>query len=123
MTYLYTAWSHDISNRDYVRVIIYFLERGSSNLKYLKPFYEYSYKKFGSNFSGEEGNLDETNEEKLKRKSKEELEKEIRNAEDNSKPKTEGNFNSPEEKIKYYLQKAKDSKKNSDDDQKMLIQE
>jgi hypothetical protein len=123
MTYLYTAWSHDVNNRDYIRVIIYFLERGSSNLKYLKPFYEYSYKKFGSNFSGEDGNLDESAEEKLKRKSKEELEKEIRSEEGNSKPKSEGSFNSNEEKIKYYLQKAKDSKKNSDDDQKMLIQE
>jgi hypothetical protein len=123
MTYLYTAWSHDLNNRDYVRVIIYFLERGESNLKYLKPFYEYSYKKFGSNFSGSDGNLNESAEEKLKRKSKEELEIEIRNEEQSSNPKNEGSFNSPDEKIKYYLQKAKDSKKNSDDDQKMLIQE
>ena len=123
MTFLYSAWSHDLNNRDYVRVIIYFLERGSLNLKYLRPFYEYAFKKFGSNFSGEDGNLAESIEEKLKRKAKEELEKEITSEEQNSNPKFEGNFNSSDEKIKYYLQKAKENKKNSDDDQKMLIED
>ena len=34
MTYLYSAWSHDPDNRDYIRVIILFLERGQLNLKY-----------------------------------------------------------------------------------------
>lgn len=123
MTYLFAAWSHDLINREYVRVIILFLERGKQNLKYLKPFYEYAYKKFGSNLSGTSEILLETAEEKLKRKLKEELENEIKKEEMLNKPKFEGSFNSPDEKIKFYLQKAKENKNNSDDLEKVLIQE
>jgi hypothetical protein len=81
MAYLFAAWSHDLSNREYIRVIILFLERGKSNLKYLKPFYEYAYKKFGSSLSGESELLLESPDEKLKRKVKEELENEIKKVE------------------------------------------
>ncbi len=123
MTYLYTAWSHDLSNKEFVRVIILFLERGKSNLKYLKPFYEYAYKRFGSNFSTGTEYLLESAEEKLKRKMKEELEGEIKKEEQAKGPQFEGNFSNPDEKIKYYLQKAKDSKINSDDSDKVLLQE
>ncbi|MDO9183534.1 MAG: hypothetical protein Q7U04_14055 [Bacteriovorax sp.] len=123
MTYLYAAWSHDLSKRDYVRVIILFLERGKSNLKFLKPFYEYAYKKFGSSLSGENEVLLESAEEKLKRKIKEELEAEVRKEERRNNPNFEGSFSSPDDKIKYYLQKAKETKTNSDDSEKMLIEE
>ncbi|MBC7538298.1 MAG: hypothetical protein H7281_05730 [Bacteriovorax sp.] len=124
MTYLFAAWSHDLSNRDYVRVIILFLERGKSNLKFLKPFYEYAYKKFGSNLSSENDVLLETADEKLKRRMKEELEGEVKKEEQSSSnPKFEGNFSTPDEKIKFYLQKAKETKTNSDDSDKVLIQE
>lgn len=123
MTYLYTAWSHDLNNRDFVRVIILFLERGKSNLKFLKPFYEYAFKKFGSNLSGDNEFLLETAEEKLKRRMKEDLETEIKKEETAVAPKYEGQFGSPDEKIKYYLQKAKEGKTNSDDSEKILIQE
>lgn len=60
MIYLYSAWSHDLNNRDFVRVIILFLERGKLNLKYLKPFYEFAYRKFGSTLSSASGYLNET---------------------------------------------------------------
>lgn len=123
MTYLYSAWSHDLANRDYVRVIILFLERGKSNLKFLKPFYEYAFKKFGSNLSENNEFLLETPEEKLKRKMKEELEGEIKKEETTTAPRFEGNFSNPDEKIKFYLQKAKEGKKNSDDSEKVLLQE
>ena len=123
MSYLFSAWSHDLNNRDYVRVIISFLERGKANLKFLKPFYEYAYKKFGSNLSGESEVLLETPEEKLKRSVKEELEKEVKKEEQRNNAKFDGNFSSPEEKIKFYLQKAKENKTNSDDSEKVLIQE
>lgn len=124
MIYLFSAWSHDLGNRDYVRVIILFLERGQSNLKFLKPFYEYAYKKFGTNLSGESDLLLETPDEKLKRKVKDELELEVKKEQERlNTPKFEGNFNTKEEKIKYYLQKAKDTKTNSDDSEKVLIQE
>ncbi len=123
MTYLYAAWSHDLSNRDFVRVIILFLERGKSNLKFLKPFYEYAFKKFGSNLSADNEFLLETPDEKLKRRMKEELEQEIKKEENANAPKFEGNFSSPEDKIKFYLQKAKEGNKNSDDSEKVLLQE
>lgn len=120
MTYLYSAWSHDPANRDFVRVIILFLERGSLNLKYLKPFYEYAYKKFGSTLSADSGFLNETASEKLKRQISEELSSEVKRAEASESVKFEGKFDNPEEKINYNLQKAKDNKINSDEADNML---
>ncbi|MGZ3787237.1 MAG: hypothetical protein ACXVLQ_01870 [Bacteriovorax sp.] len=123
MTYLYAAWSHDLANREYIRVIILFLERGKSNLKFLRPFYEYAFKRFGSNLSSADEFRLETADEKLKRRMKEELEGEIKKEETENRPKFEGNFSNPDEKIKFYLQKAKESKTNSDDSEKVLLQE
>ncbi len=120
MTYLYAAWSHDLNSRDFVRVIIQFLERGKLNLKYLKPFYEFAYKKFGSTLSSESGYLNETAAESLKRKISEELSDEVKKASEEESARFEGNFSSPEEKIKYNLQKAKDNKINADKDEKVL---
>ena len=123
MTYLYAAWSHDTSNREYIRVIISFLERGKSNLKFLKPFYEYAYRRFGSSLSSDNGALVETAEEKLKRKVQEDLESELKTEEHKKTIKDEGSFSTSEEKIKYFLNKAKENKINSDDSSKVLIQE
>jgi hypothetical protein len=123
MMYLFAAWSHDLASREYVRVIIMFLERGKSNLKFLKPFYEYAYKKFGSNLSSESDVRLETTAEKLKRTIKEELEGEVKKEEQSVNTKFEGNFSTPDEKIKYFLQKAKEVKTNSDDSEKVLIEE
>ena len=120
MIYLYSAWSHDLNNRDFVRVIILFLERGKLNLKYLKPFYEFAYRKFGSTLSSASGYLNETATEALKRKIDEELNKEVNQESVDGKPKFEGQFSTPEEKIEYNLQKAKDNKVNSDDSDKVL---
>jgi len=120
MSFLYAAWSHDLNNKDFVRVIILFLERGKLNLKYLKPFYEFAYKKFGSTLSSESGYLEETVEESLKRKISEDLEKEIKNEETKVVPKTNDQFQSKDEKIDFNLQKAKDKKINSDDSEKVL---
>ena len=53
----------------------------------------------------------------------EELEEEVKKEEQKKNAQFEGNFGSPEEKIKYYLQKAKENKVNSDDKEKVLIQE
>lgn len=120
MTYLYSAWSHDPENRDYIRVIILFLERGKLNLKYLKPFYEYAYKKFGSSLSTASGFLSETPTETLKRRITEELETEVKKETERKAANFEGQFVNPEEKIKYNLQKAKDNKINTDDSEKSL---
>lgn len=121
MTYLYSAWSHDIDNRDFVRVIILFLERGQANLKYLTPFYKFAYKKFGSTLSSASGYLSETASETLKRRITEELESEVKKETDQVTGRTEGHFVSPEDKINFNLQKAKDNKINSDESEKSLI--
>ncbi|MBC7714195.1 MAG: hypothetical protein H7177_12700 [Rhizobacter sp.] len=121
MTYLYSAWSHDLDNRDFVRVIILFLERGKLNLKYLKPFYEFAYKKFGSTLSSDSGYLNETASESLKRKISEELEGEVKKETEQQAARNEGQFSTPEDKIKYNLQKAKDKKINSDESEKSLM--
>lgn len=120
MTYLYSAWSHDHENRDYIRVIILFLERGKLNLKYLKPFYEYAYKKFGSSLSTASGFLSETPSETLKRRISEDLEAEVKKETERKAANFEGQFGSPEDRIKFNLQKAKDNKINSDDSEKSL---
>ena len=120
MTFLFSAWSHDLSNKDFVRVIILFLERGKLNLKFLKPFYEFAYKKFGSTLSSESGYLEETTAESLKRKISEDLEKEIKKEMDLPVAKIDENFSSDEEKVKFNLQKAKDLKINRDEDEKIL---
>lgn len=114
MTYLLAAWSHDVQNREYLRVMINFLERGEKNIKFLKPLYEFAFKKYGTNLSSKEELILESAHEKMLRKSKEELEKEIQNEANFKAPKREGEFANEDEKIKYFLQKAKDSKNNSD---------
>lgn len=120
MIYLFNAWSHDVNNKEYIRVIIYFLERGKLNLKFLKPFYEYAYRQFGSTLSNDSERLSESADEKLKRKMDEEFNAEIRSETDKISPKFEGQFSSEDEKVKYYLQKAKDKNSNSDEKEKVL---
>lgn len=120
MTYLIAAWSHDIQNKEFLRVMISFLERGDQNIKFLKPLYEFAFKKYGTNLSSKDELIIETANERAKRKVKEELEKEIINAEMLNAPKQEGTFSNEDEKIKYFLQKAKDAKFNSDTKRKEL---
>lgn len=120
MTYLYSAWSHDEENRDFVRVIILFLERGQANIKYLTPFYKFAYKKFGSSLSSASGYLNEMASETLKRRITEELDGEVKKEKDQATLRSEGQFATPEDKIKFNLQKAKDNKINSDDSEKSL---
>jgi hypothetical protein len=65
----------------------------------------------------------ENAEEKLKRRMKDESEGEVTKEEQKKKAMFEGNFDSPEDKVKYYLEKAKEKKTNSDDTSKVLMQE
>lgn len=120
MTYLIAAWSHDIQNKEFLRVMISFLERGEQNIKFLKPLYEFAFKKYGTNLSSKEELVIENASERVKRKAKEELEKEIRAAENLKASKQEGEFETEDDKVKYFLQKAKDLKQNSDSTKKEL---
>lgn len=120
MVYLFAAWTHNLDNENFLREMIQFLERGKQNIVHLQPLYEYAYRKYGSNYSKDSGTLKETAQKRLERKTAEELEKEMdverkRNLED-----IEGNFSSDEEKIKFFLQKAKDEGGNIDDEESVL---
>jgi len=119
MIYLFAAWSHDFKNKEFLTVIINFLERGKENLKYLKPFYEFAYKQFGTSLSGDKKFQLETAEERLKRLSQEELDQEIKEAsiKANSHDKITDN---PEELIDLNLKKAKEQKIDSDEKFKNL---
>jgi ABC-type Fe3+/spermidine/putrescine transport system ATPase subunit len=99
------------------------LEKGQSNLKYLKPFYEYAYKRFGTNLSSDNELLMEDADQKLKRKMKDELESEVKKEEHISGPKFDEVTTDSNEKIKMNLQKAKENKTNSDESARMLLQE
>ena len=65
----------------------------------------------------------ETPDQKLKRQMHDELEGEVKKEELSNTPKFEGSVNDPNEKIKLNLQKARENKNNSDDSEKMLLQE
>jgi hypothetical protein len=120
MTYLYLAWSHDLDNQNYLRVIILFLERGKENLKFLQPFYEYAFKKFGTNLSSDKDVILENASEKLKRKIREDLEEESRISAGEKTSKVEENFSTPDEKIKYYLDKAKQNPTKTEENNDVL---
>ncbi len=110
MIYLMSAWTHVNENKNFLRQMIQFLERGEQNMIYLAPLYEYALRTYGTSFSknseeyrGREGELA-----KIERKGAEELQRELREAL-NQGPDKEGNFKSDEEKVNYYLKKAKES--------------
>ena len=116
--YLFAAWSHVYWDKHFLREMIQFLERGKNNKIHLLPLYDYAYKMHGTNFSKIDGVRKETSAVLLKRKIKEEDDKELRNRE------IEGDFEDNQEKIfenvdskiMYYLKKAKKKKKVIRDD-------
>ena len=46
-----SAFSHDLENREYLKQMIYWLERGEDNQKQLKALYEFASKKYGKVFT------------------------------------------------------------------------
>lgn len=114
MMYLFSAWSHNLNNSDYIRFTVQFLERGKKNLKYLKPFYDFAFRKFGTTFSGSQNHLIETAAEGLKRKEARQLSEDIIKEKERLHNRQEENFQSPEEKIKFHLNKAKENGIQSD---------
>lgn len=121
MLHLFSAWSHWTENKDFLRVMIQFLERGKDNLHYLRPLYAYAYSKYGSSFSKIDQQLKEKAEEEFKRKLEEERQKEIREAMDKAVQDIDLNNLSPEERINYRLKKAKENKSKSSDDKVLVV--
>lgn len=121
MLYLLSAWSHWTDNKDFLRVIIQFLERGKDNFVRLAPLYSYAYNKFGTNFSSSEQILKENVNEEFKRKLKEEQDKSLKEAMERAILEPNLDNLSPEERINYRLKKAKDNKHNEEDDKVIVV--
>lgn len=120
MIYLFAAWTHNLDNENFLREMIQFLERGKENIVHLQPLYEFAYRKYGSNFSTEGDVRKETAQRRLERKTAEELEKEMEKERRRNLDLVDGKFENDEEKIKFYLQKAKDEGVNLDDAESVL---
>jgi hypothetical protein len=112
MIHLYSAWSHNIDNERFLKEMIQFLERGKNNQWSLSSLYDFALKKYGSGFSTKNLEL-ESPEEALRRKMAEELEAERKHASE-SAIEVEEQFDNGEEKIDYFLKRAKESGENSD---------
>lgn len=118
MIYLMSAWTHVLENKNFLRQMIQFLERGEQNALYLAPLYEYSLRTYGTSFSktseefrGKEGEMA-----KLERKGQEELQKELRETL-NQGPDKDGNFKNDQDKVNFFLKKAKESGIDTDFDE------
>lgn len=121
MIHLFSAWSHWTENKDFLRVMIQFLERGKDNLHYLRPLYAYAYSKYGTSFSKIDQQLKEKAEEEFKRKLEEERQKEIKEAMDKAVQDIDLSKLSPEERINYRLKKAKENKSKTPDDKVLVV--
>ncbi|OFZ26812.1 MAG: hypothetical protein A2381_06635 [Bdellovibrionales bacterium RIFOXYB1_FULL_37_110] len=113
MVYLFMAFSHVRENKNFLREMIQFLEKGKNNLIYLVPLYEYAFFKYGTNFSKMDKFRKETSEELLKRKIEEEKQKEIeeinRQEEKNRNNQTDDNkLIGDKTKVDYILEKLKE---------------
>lgn len=120
MIYLFSAWTHDLENENFLREMIQFLERGKKNIVHLQPLYDYAYRKYGSNYSRDGELLKETAQKRLERKTTEELQKEMDKERKRNLQDIEGDFSTDEDQIKYFLQKAKDTGSNLDDGDNVL---
>lgn len=123
LTYLFSAWSHQTGSKDFLRIMIRFLEKGKDYSMQTIPLYEFAYRRFGSNFSTREETVKEDYENRLKRKMSEELEKQLSDEERKKLPDAEGNFQSEEAKMNYFLNKAKEKGLNTDRDENSLSNE
>ncbi|MFZ4713599.1 MAG: hypothetical protein ACOYL6_07805 [Bacteriovoracaceae bacterium] len=121
LIYLFSAWSHTPEDKEFFRVMIQFLERGTDNFAFLEPLYAYAYARFGSSFSRYDSHLKEKAEQEFRRKLEEE---EKRDAKDLLNKKIEDiNLNdlSEQERIDYQLKKAREKKANSSDDKVIIV--
>lgn len=119
MVYLLSSWSHDPQKRGFVRQMIQYLEKGKNNLNFLTPLYEYSYKKFNTNFSSIEGRRKENQEERLKRLIIIEA-REVKRRKEDEVREVKREITSKEELAEKYLKEAK-KKNNSDNEDDELI--
>lgn len=107
IVYLFAGFSHIPTKEEYLKQMIQFLERGRGNIFFLNPLYQYSYKVFGSNFSGKDEQRLENASRNLERKIEEELQDELKEAMTDDIAHSNSEFSSPTQRKNYYLRKAK----------------
>ena len=121
--YLFSAWSHLLKNKGFVREMIQFLERSKRNNLVLQELYRYSFKEFGTTFSRREEFLKETQMLKLKRKMEKEESEFIKREKERKVILPEEKFVNKEEKIQNYLEEAKNEGSDLDEEDESLIVE
>lgn len=62
MLYLFSAWSHALDDMEMFKEMIYFLERGGSNGRQLRPLYRYAMTRYHKTFTTRDVGLDEDDE-------------------------------------------------------------
>ena len=122
MLYLLSAWSHDLSNTEMLKEMIYYLERGLKNKQQLMALYRFSFQKYRKTFSTRDVGIEDDDPEiKLQRKI--ELE-EIANRkmlEEKSRYVPKAAEPTNKEKMDQMLKKAKESKANKKKSRQKLI--
>ena len=121
--FLFSAWSHLLSNEGFVREMIQFLERSKRNNLVLQELYRYSFKEFGTTFSRREEFLKETQMIKLKRKIEKEEEEFIKTEREREVILPDEKFTDKKEKMKTYLEEAKAEGSNLDEEDEELVVE
>lgn len=111
MLYLFTAWSQNPENRELLKEMIYYLERGKNTKKQLKILYTYSFNRYGKTYTSRKDVDEHDNPELILQQGIEIEERENKaRAEAASIRPVEEPVLSAEEKMKLKLKKAKQDK-------------
>ena len=117
MLYLFAAWTHQMSDKKFLKEMIQFLERGKEHKYQLKPLYKYSFERYGTSFSLKDENRKnlETAHERLKRKAEEEMKK-LRAGDATDEQLETLDFESGEKRMDFFLNEAREKGLLEDDD-------
>lgn len=121
MVHLFSAWTHIPKREEYLIEMIHFLERGRSEYRQLAPLYEYAYRSYGSTFSSRASNLRETADQRMKRILRETAAQERVKA-STREISSEGLKLKGEEKLKFILERAKESGVKEEEEDWILVE-
>jgi hypothetical protein len=119
MAFLYASWSHVVDNKEFLEVMIGYLERGRENSKHMDDLYNYAFEKFGSTFSSIMYRKKENPMRMLERKISEEEQKRTKRLKD-KKMIVPDNFENDYDEEEYNLIKAKEDPAIDDRDEGII---